>query len=156
MEYEDEDFLKLTPEELIKVVENVSTELLPSKSMEKYISTYEKFLKWRTSKNTTSASENVLVAYFSELSQTLKPSTLWSIYSMLKVTLNNKDGVQLKNYSKLLTFLKRKSTGFRATKAKVLTSKEVQQFLNEALNDQHLVTKVRYHDSGAIEKTVYI
>ena len=45
-----------------------------------------------------------------ELSRTRKPSTImWSIYSMLKSTINVKHGINISTYPRLQAFLKRKS-----------------------------------------------
>jgi hypothetical protein len=60
---------------------------LPEKSEERYIMAYETLLKLRKI-NKTKSSENVFLTNFNKLSTEIKPSTLWSIYSMLKSTKN--------------------------------------------------------------------
>lgn len=42
----------------------------------------------------------------------------------------------------MTAFLKRRSDGFRSQKSKVLTSNNVEKFINEAPDDQYLATKV--------------
>ena len=42
-------------------------------------------MKWLEEKNAP-ISENVLLVYFSELSEKMQPSSLWSIYSRIKST----------------------------------------------------------------------
>lgn len=61
--------------------------LLPKKSQMVYQREYLCFQKWKNLKNINSVSETVLMAYFSEKSKKVKPSTIWSYYSMLKSTL---------------------------------------------------------------------
>ncbi|XP_071569295.1 uncharacterized protein [Temnothorax nylanderi] len=130
------------PEKIAEAAKNVEQNLLPTKSKSRYETTYLTFMNWRKEKNINSFSENVLLAYISELSKKTKPSTLWSQYSMLKSTLIAKQNVNIHSYSKLTAFLKRKSNGFKSKKSKVFTSNEIQKFLNEAPDDQYLATKV--------------
>jgi hypothetical protein len=54
-------------------------------------------------------SENVVLAYLMEKSKTVKSSTLWSTYSMLKLTLNIRDGIGVTKFLKLVPFLKKVS-----------------------------------------------
>jgi hypothetical protein len=70
--------------------------------------------------NVKTVSENVVLAYFMEKSKTVKSSTLLSTYSMLKLTLNIRDGIDVTKYLKLVPFLKKKSVGYQAKKSKVL------------------------------------
>jgi hypothetical protein len=42
-----------------------------------------------------------------EKSKTVKSSTLWSTYSMLKLTLNIRDGIGVTKFLKLVPFLKK-------------------------------------------------
>lgn len=83
--------MQCTPPEILKEAQYAHESLLPCRSKEKYIATYETFLKWKNSKNAKSFSENVFLAYFNELATKYKPSTLWSVYSMLKSTVRNKN-----------------------------------------------------------------
>jgi hypothetical protein len=52
-------------------------------------------------------SENVVLAYLKEKSKTVKSSTLWSTYSMLKLTLNIRDGIGVMKFLKWVPFLKK-------------------------------------------------
>ncbi|CAI6366167.1 unnamed protein product [Macrosiphum euphorbiae] len=61
---------------------------------------------------------------------------------MLKTTINMKHNINIGTYPKLQAFLKRKSTGFKSKKSKVLTSTDIKKFIDEAPNIQYLVTKV--------------
>lgn len=82
---------ELIEEELPSDVEDVVLEaeslLLPEKSRMIYEREYQSFKKWKIIKNINSVSEKMLMAYFCEKSKKVKPSSLWSYYSMLKRTL---------------------------------------------------------------------
>lgn len=140
----DPSFFELTPPELSIIAQNASENILPEKSKSRYISTYDEFIAWREEKKANSFSENVMLAYFSELSAKLKPSTLWSRFSMIKSMLKIRNNVDISEYPKLNAFLKRQSDGFTSKKSKILTSNEVERFLNEAPDDRYLATKVIY------------
>ena len=78
----------------------------------------------------------MLLTYFSNLSKEIKPSTLWSVYSMLKTIINMKHNINISTYPKLQAFLKRKLTGFKSKKSKVLNSTDIKKFIDEAPNIQ--------------------
>ncbi|KAJ8911520.1 hypothetical protein NQ315_012492 [Exocentrus adspersus] len=99
--------------------------LLPEKSRKLYESVYNTFINWRAIKKTNSFSESVLLVYFTELAAKYKPSTLWSHYSMLRSTLNINEGGNIEDYTKLRSFLKRRSEGFRPKKAYIFSSEEI-------------------------------
>ncbi|XP_045767619.1 uncharacterized protein LOC123868950 isoform X2 [Maniola jurtina] len=125
-------------------IENLSDTLknLPPKSREKYVIAYENFISWKNRKCLESFSEDVFLAYFEELAEKYKPSTLWCLYSMLKATVKARDDIDVKDYTKLVNFIKRASRGFKSKKANVLSSEHVQKFLDEAPDIIYLVTKV--------------
>ncbi|CAK1603812.1 unnamed protein product [Parnassius mnemosyne] len=138
----DDILFELTPPELSIIAQNASENILPEKSKSRYISTYDEFIAWREEKKANSFSENVMLAYFSELSAKLKPSTLWSRFSIIKSMLKIRNNVDISQYPKLNAFLKRLSDGFTTKKSKILTSNEVERFLNEAPDVRYLTTKV--------------
>jgi hypothetical protein len=78
-------------------------------------------------------SENVVLVYLMEKSKTVKSSTLWSTYSMLKLTLNIRDGIGVTKFLKLVPFLK---------KSKVLTRDQINLFLEKASDENYLLWKV--------------
>lgn len=92
--------LKLSPE-LLQEYEKAMNAILPKKSTDRYLQAYEVFRNWQKSHRTKSLDEKVITAYFSEASSNYKPSTLWSIYSMLKKILIVKHNVDLKSYCRL-------------------------------------------------------
>ncbi|XP_051164650.1 uncharacterized protein LOC127283675 [Leptopilina boulardi] len=117
-------------------------ESLPDKSRVKYEATYDTFVTWQEKQGTQSFAEADLLSYFHQLGEKYKPSTLRSIYSMLKTTINNKKNIDIKNYKQLLAFLKKKNTGYNPKKSEVLTSDQIEQFLKEADDTEYLDIKV--------------
>jgi hypothetical protein len=87
-------------------------------------------------------SENVVLVYLMEKSKTVKSSTLWSTYSMLKLTLNIRDGIDVTKFLKLVPFLKKKSVVYQAKKSKVLTRDQINLFLEKASDENYLLWKI--------------
>jgi len=101
-------------------------------------------MKWRCNRKIKSFTESVVLVYFEELSKVVKPSTLWSQYSMLRGTLNIKHNVNLSEFHKLRALLKRKSEKYTPKKSKTLTSENIHQFLLNAPDEKYLLIKVKY------------
>lgn len=131
-----------TPPEVLSAATNIIQDLLPSKSKRQYENAYSQFMDWRNEKRVNKLSENVLLAYFGEKAKTVKGSTLWATYSMLKSTCNIKENVDIGKYLKLISFLKKQMVGYRPKKSKVLTNDDIYNFMNKSPNDIHLLTKV--------------
>lgn len=121
--------------------EETINENVPEKSYTRYLIAYESFVKWQKSKELVSFAEPVLLAYFNEFSMKFKPSTMWSVYSMLKSTLLNNNKVDISKYSQLLAFLKEKADGFQSRKTEVFTAEQVNTFLVEAPDSKYLAMK---------------
>lgn len=69
--------------------------------------------KKRNSRHLTPREFNsVVTAFFSEMMQRKKPSSLWAQYSMLKSTLKIYDRVDIGKYATLTAMLKRNSHGY--------------------------------------------
>jgi hypothetical protein len=81
--------------------------LIPEKSKRQYDKCYNDFKERCNKNNVKTVSENVVLAYLMEKSKTVKSSTLWSTYSMLKLTLNIRDGIGVTKFLKLVPFLKK-------------------------------------------------
>lgn len=138
-------YLRKMSSNLPEGISNASKEevqFLPNKSYNRYVCVYDKFLKWQKSQKTDSFNEEVILAYFTEIGNTLKPSTLWCIYSMLKSTIFCNHNVNIGQYDRLTTFLRNKNKGFHSTKGNMFTAKEIRKFLNEAPDDEYLGIKV--------------
>lgn len=58
-----------TPPNITEAANSVINNLLPKISKKRYEDSYQKFMLWRNKKNVTTFSENVLLAYFGELSK---------------------------------------------------------------------------------------
>src|SRR3978361_232085 len=93
--------LELTPPNITEAAKITSLGLLPEKSKKKYESSYKRFLEWKQHQNAVSFSENVLLAYFGEVSKQFRPTTLWSQYSMLRTTININNNIDIASYQKL-------------------------------------------------------
>jgi len=101
---ENEEFI---PPDVFKRAESAANNLLPAKSQRKYEAAYAKFMQWRDKKKIKSLSETVFLAYFSELSETQVPSSVWAMYSMLRSTIQAKHNINIHNYAQLIQFLKK-------------------------------------------------
>lgn len=131
-----------TPPEMRECALNINAALLPEKSREKYEGTYLTYKKWQISKNVKLTSENVLMVYFKELSERYKPSTLWSTWSIIKTTLNQKEGIDINQYKQLKAFMKRQSDGYKSKKSKVLSPEEIEKFILKAPDEKYLAVKI--------------
>lgn len=129
-----------------------SLNLLPKISQKRYEISYNHFMNWRKTNNiSTSFSENILMAYFEELSAEKKPNSLWTLYSMLGSTLSIYNDVNINNYLKLKALLKRNSNGYQPKRSKTLTPEEINKFLYEAPDSIYLLTKVNIK-----ERNIYL
>jgi hypothetical protein len=143
MDSDNEDVLQLTPPSVVEAASESTLLLLPTKSRLRYEDAYNKFMEWRKKSQVKSSfSENVLLAYFGELSLKISPNTLWTQFSMLRSTLIVHQNVNISSYPKLKAFLKRKAHGYKPKKSKTLTAEQVNKFIKEASDDKYLLQKV--------------
>lgn len=143
-EDDEEESCIATPLEIFKTEEDSKFNLLSSKSKKVYENAYDEFVKWCNNRKESNYTENVFLAYFSEKSEFRKPSSLWSHYSMLKATVNLHHNIDISKYSKLITFLKRRSDGYKPKKSKILSRNDIERFLKEAPDDLYLMIKVSH------------
>lgn len=147
MESDSSDFeFPNTPPNIKEQANIASLTLLPQKSKDRYEKQYTQYKQWAEDNKINNYSENVLLAYFSLQGKSLKASTLWSKYSMLRTMIQIKDNIDIK-YPKLIAFLKRQNAGYKPNKAKTFTREEINTFLMEAPDDVFLFMKVRYEIS---------
>ena len=133
-----------TPPELKSVANFAMESVLPKKSKGRYEISYNNFVKWQRKHSVENLfSENVLLAYFNEELKNKSPSTLWSVYSMLRTMINLKNKVNISKYSNLLALLKNKNKGYKPKQAKVFTDEQVRRFLENTPDYKYLATKVR-------------
>jgi hypothetical protein len=100
-------FVPSTSPELKNIADCAVTNLIPEKSKRQYDRCYNDFKERCNKNNVKTVSENVVLTYLMEKSKTVKSSTLWSTYSMLKLTLNIRDGIGVAKFLKLVPFLKK-------------------------------------------------
>ena len=65
--FKDEDVFEGTPPNEAEIAKNAFNDLLPTKLKERYELAYAKFNNFKKQIRTTSSSENILMAYFTEL-----------------------------------------------------------------------------------------
>ncbi|KAK4886540.1 hypothetical protein RN001_002811 [Aquatica leii] len=129
------------PDHIKKSAEEAVASILPTKSANRYNDEYKKFIKWCNDNTIIEYSEVVLLAYFKTKSETLKASTLWTTYSMLKSTLSIKHNINISKYSKLVAFLKRQNDLYQPKKSQIFTEKQIETFLQTASNEKFLLIK---------------
>ncbi|KAK4885055.1 hypothetical protein RN001_001326 [Aquatica leii] len=135
------DFSCTLPE-IREIAENAVSNLLPNKSRAQYEKEFNKFQEWCNGNKIKVVSENVMLSYFDIQQKKYKPSTLWSIYSMLKCCLNMYKDVDISKYNKLQALLKRTSAGYAPKKSKILEEEEINKFIQEADDRTYLAMKV--------------
>lgn len=142
---EDEISGRYTPNELVETVRIVAREQVPISSKERYEKMYKSFKTWQATKKSANISQSVLMAFFNEMAQKHKPSTLWAYYSMLKTTIRANDGLDIGRYVELLAFLKSKASGYLPVKAGVFSLADIHRFIDNAPDELWLDVKVSEH-----------
>ncbi|KAJ8914729.1 hypothetical protein NQ315_017439 [Exocentrus adspersus] len=84
------------PEEIREAANAANLQLIPEKSRLRYEKEFENFNQWCDEKRVTGYNEE-------------KANTLWSKYSMLKLTTNVRKTVDISKFPKLIAFLKRQN-----------------------------------------------
>jgi hypothetical protein len=107
MSQENYVFVPSTSPELKNIAHCAVCNLIPEKSKRQYDKCYNDFKERCNKNNVKMVSENVVLAYLMGKSKTMKSSTLWSTYSMLKHTLNIWDRIGVTKFLKLVPFLKK-------------------------------------------------
>ena len=120
----------------------IADKLLPAKSRQRYEQTYQQFIEWQKEKKCASFSEEIFIVFFNEKAKKLKPSSLWSIYSMLRTTIKLNHDIDITNYVKLKGILKAEGTGFVKKKSMIFSAVDIEKFLNKAPNNKYLDMKV--------------
>ncbi|KAB0802145.1 hypothetical protein PPYR_04331 [Photinus pyralis] len=138
---EQHEIITCTPPELREIANSTVGNLLPQKSKLKYEKEYLKFDQWCKENKAQHISENVLLAYFELQTHLKKPSSLWSMYSMLRSYLNVHKNVDISRYVKLQALLKRFSQGYEPKKSKILDLEQINRFIQEADDKHYLDTK---------------
>ncbi|KAJ3646202.1 hypothetical protein Zmor_023798 [Zophobas morio] len=80
----DQNHCEGIPFDVSEAAAAASNDLLSCKSKDGYERAFQIFEDWRREKKLSTFTEEVFVAYFAEKASLQKPSSLWSMYSMLK------------------------------------------------------------------------
>lgn len=119
----------------------INSEIIPSKSADRYNLVYDTFRNWQKENETNSFEENVLICYFKDLQKRVNPMTMWSVWSMLKKMLSIKHTVNINDYLNLKAILKNNSKGHRPKKSLTLTWEQITDFINNANDAIYLGAK---------------
>ncbi|CAH1377358.1 unnamed protein product [Tenebrio molitor] len=130
------------PSDIELAAQSAIDTLIPAKSKERYEIVYKYFEEWMEIKKIREVSEKVVLAYFAEQSEKLKPSSLWCRYSMLRMMVSIKIKIGISQYHQVVAFLKRKSEGYRPKKSCIFCKEEIHQFLKEMNDKDFLFMKV--------------
>lgn len=134
---------EIVSKEIREAAQQMSIDLLPDKSKKIYTMAYNTFKGWRRDKKTNSFCEDVMLAYFADLSKKYACTSLWSTYSMLKTTINAYNNIDISKYTKLISYLKKQSRGYIPKKSAVFEKEHISKFLSEAPDTDYLCEKVR-------------
>lgn len=137
---------------ILQVARNVTSNAVPKKSKDKYDLQYDRFNSWKKENKVLATNEDVLLAYFMEISQKYAPSSLWAFHSMLKMKILNQENIQIDQYYRLENYMRGNAKGFKSKKGKFFEPRDVEKFLNEADDTIHLLNKVRLTNELDINK----
>ncbi|KAJ3666945.1 hypothetical protein Zmor_002365 [Zophobas morio] len=107
-----------------------------------YSKVYEDFQEWRRENSVNGVDENILLAFFEDLSHKYSPNTLWPKLSMLRSMLHLREKTDVKLFDEVEAFVKNKNKGYIPKKSEVLSRQQLKKFLREAPNDIFLMYKV--------------
>lgn len=144
MENLSESESEVSPAEITEAANIATLDLLPSKSRVRYENVYQVFEECCEEHKIKEITEDVILWYLTEKSKSLKPSSLWSVYSMLKATLYIKKNIDFKQYSKVTAFLKKKSVGYKPKVSEVFSREQCDTFLQKADDNEYLMIKVKF------------
>ncbi|KAJ8688068.1 hypothetical protein QAD02_023863 [Eretmocerus hayati] len=111
---------------------------------------YENHVTWRRMKKIFNTGEKVLLAYFQHLGKSLALPTSWVKWSMLKTMIEENKHMNIYRYQELKGSLKQKNEGYACKESPTLSSEDIQGFLVNAPNRDHLADKVYHHVSSHI------
>lgn len=140
-DFDEEEVIKNYDEEAHLIVQE---DTLPKKSTNRYMQVYNAYKKWKAEnlKSLSVNEENNLLVYFKKLLETVKPSTLWSVWSMLRKTLGTRDNINISNFLSLNSYIKNTNKGYKPQRALVLRWHHIMQYMTEASDFTDLSKKV--------------
>lgn len=125
-----------------KLADTARESLLPTKSRCQYNRTYQEYRAWCSDNKIEKTNEDSILAYFNSSLASYKSSSLWTKYSMLRSTIKLSEGIDISKYPSVIVYLKRKSEGYKAKKSLSLLKENVDKFISEADEKEHLLNKV--------------
>lgn len=119
---------------IIDEADEITLNLLPSKSKVKYVKKIDK----------KKMCEQVMLVYMKQMLDTekIKPPTMWSRFSMLKSTLLAYENINMKPWEKVNSFMKKLAKGYCPKKAMTFTAEDITKFCANAPDNKHLADKV--------------
>lgn len=115
---------------------------LPSaKTILQYEKYYKLFKKWLEEEKLTLCNDTMLI-YFKKLSKDYSPTSLWFIYTGLKMNLSTSDNFDISSFWKLKNFLKKQSADYKPKKCGVLSADQINLFMETAPDIDYLADKV--------------
>ncbi|XP_011164289.1 uncharacterized protein LOC105199064 [Solenopsis invicta] len=139
---EMEELMQRTSPELAEVANSARVDTLPKISRNKYDAAYSAFTEYKKQHKTPATTQNVLCAYFKELSNTHASSTLWNRYSMLKAEIKAKENISIESYTDLIAFIRNQAVNYTPKQSEILTKDDVRKFLEIAPDREFLAAKV--------------
>ncbi|XP_048511129.1 uncharacterized protein LOC125500936 [Athalia rosae] len=112
----------------------IQSNALPKECADQYALVYQSYNKWKEVHKSflSVCEENNLIIYLQDLQNKMKPSSLWSMWSMLMKTLSANENIDLNKFVKLKNLLKNCSKGYRPKKSAVLKWQHIEEFMNRA------------------------
>lgn len=140
----DEDEIDENFDDIAKTI--IKEVNLPKKSADRYLLVYETYKKWKIENSHLLSAqgneENNLLIYFHKMKEKFQPSTLWSVYSMLKTTLYSEENIQIKDFVHLNSLIKKNSKGYRPKQSLAFVWEHIIKFMNDAPDIAYLAMKV--------------
>lgn len=121
------------------IAETIRANLLPDQSRERYEKALKEFQNWMLENGISIIEEKVVLVYLSKKSETVAPTTLWSIFSMIKKCL---PAANMGNYHEVISYLKKTRKGYRPKKAETFTQSQFHSFVADAPDTKFLLAKV--------------
>lgn len=118
-------------------------EALQEKTKTLYQKNYSDFKVWLNSRGLT-INESSITEYINQHCVGKSPSTAWSLFSMLRITIIINDGINIREYKNLIAFLRKNSEGHPKVKRRAphLKDEDVERFLKTAPDYEYLASKV--------------
>lgn len=141
-----EDLFMCTPpirSEGCEKATKAASNLLPQRTKDLYEFAYKRFEKYMLENSIGLITESVMIEYMVELSKTVKSSSLWSYYSMLRGSISTIHQVDITKFDNLRNFLKQQNIGYKTKKSKIFTKNEFRKFLC-APDETYLMHKVYF------------